>query len=164
MRHTVFIAAFIAAFVFALDASAQSLSVSIIPNGDKETTVVNFPSPAGRNFVIFEAVIPASTAAQCMASRDFTNAVPVSPDRATVIYDPVTLTYYLRNTAPIETRPSCKVLIVRAAGIDTSDLNVWRANYGATGALAESENESSAKGTGQRSMVRSLTVTFDGAN
>jgi hypothetical protein len=164
MKHTVFIAAIIAAFVFAVDATAQSISVSIIPNGDKETTVVNFPSPAGRNFVIFEAVIPASTAAECMASRDFSNAVPVSPDRAAAIYDPVTLTYYLRNTSPIETRPSCKVLIARAAGVDTSDLNVWRANYGATGGFADVENESSAKGSAQRSMIRSVTVTFNGAN
>src|SRR5215203_3581699 len=84
--------------VFVGLSNAQTVTVALRnPSPDKEVTEVNFPAPANSRFLIFEAALPNPSEADCFASRDFSNAVLVGPERATVAYDPATGMFFLKN-------------------------------------------------------------------
>ncbi|PYT00955.1 MAG: hypothetical protein DMF63_04625 [Acidobacteria bacterium] len=165
-RSNIFIA-MLGLLVFAGVSGAQTIKFGVkYPSPDKVVTEVNFPAPPDRNFVIFEAAIPARTEADCFASRNFANAVPVSTDRASTVYDPTTGTWFLRNsnsTSPIE---SCTVLLVRSS-IGSNDLMMWQANYGTSAFYENDEKEEQQSGEAnpakaQRNMATSFTLTFNG--
>lgn len=85
---------------------------------------------------VFEALIPASSAQQCYASRDFSGATPVGADRASLSYDFSQASYDLKIVIGQGDPDKCRVLLVGET-ISTADLAVWRANFGQTG-IAES--------------------------
>lgn len=150
----------------AFTANAQTVGLSVVPSGKNEITTVEFNAPADRHFVIFEAVLPARSAAECFASRNFSSAVPVGPERASTVYDPTTGFFYLRNSNAAESSDSCRVIIARSTvGLD--DLTMWRARYGSTSARSADENQTGKEGSieadapsTQRSRVTSVRVTF----
>ncbi|MFL6466919.1 MAG: hypothetical protein ACJ72Z_03080 [Pyrinomonadaceae bacterium] len=159
MRRNYIFAA-VAIFLCAFESYAQNVGISITPSGDKEIIVVKFPAPADRNFVIFEAVLPVRTVEECMASRDFANAIPAT--NSVGVYDPATATWYLRNSNSAGTAESCTVILMRSSA-DTNDVTMKRARYGTQGQFADvaAEKLETAKDSRpQRSMVTSVTVTF----
>jgi hypothetical protein len=94
--------------------------------------VIQYTGLENPNLLIFEAVLPAPTQAACLASRDFSDAVPVGPDRAALTYDAETSKYRLQwSRLDTDARVNCRVLIVRSE-IGVGDLAVWQSNYGQT--------------------------------
>ena len=165
MKNILVVALF-AILVTAVGSNAQTLGISIIPSNDKEVIVANFPAPADRRFVIFEAILPVRSAAECMASRDFTNAVPVNDDRAVTVFDPTTATWFLRNTTTPGSAEVCSVLLVKSS-VDTTDFTMWRARFGQALLMEESgfgDKANAKDAKPQRSMVTSVAVTFSVLN
>ena len=148
MKRTVIITTLIATLLSAVYASAQTpygrLTFSEGTNqaGVPTGTVTFFDTAGPVTMQVFEAVIPAPTEAACFASRDFSMARPVGPDRATVVYDAATSSYKLQWTQVKDRRDSCRVLRVGTSP-SAGDLAFWQANYGASG-LSSSMN----RGTG----------------
>jgi hypothetical protein len=158
MKRSFILAASAVLFV-SWNVNAQVQGLSLTPSGDKEIVVVKFRAPADANFLIFEAKLPARTAEECMASTDFSSAVPALNSAG--VYDPITATWYLKNSNTNSTKDSCTVIIMRSSA-NSGDLALWRAHYGSTLPsieLGDSKNTVEAKA--QRSMVTSLAVTFD---
>ena len=161
--NNILLALILVAVVSVVSSEAQNVSMSLVPSGKQDTTVVTFQAPSDRQFVIFEAVLPARTTEECFAATDFSSAVPVGPERVSMIYDPATARFYLKNTNTTGSVESCRVLLVRSS-VNTSDLNVFRARFGSTSALAETEDikePEEMNAAAQRSMVTSIKVTFD---
>lgn len=118
-------------------------------------------SPGGQ---LFEAVFAASSHEACLANRDFSSAVPVGPERASLLYDFATDTGTLSWFFPRNDSANCRVLLVRNS-VDTSDLGVWRTNFGQTYApeqeAGKSDSRLAADAAPQRSRVTSVVVTFN---
>ncbi len=98
---------------------------------------IRYTGLENRRAQIYEAFLYATTDAECLASRDFTTAVLVGPERATLIHDRRTGTNTLRWIVENERKDTCRVLLVRS-GVDSSDLAVWQSNYGNSGLSANS--------------------------
>jgi hypothetical protein len=144
------------------NANAQVQGISLTPSGDKQIVVVKFHAPADANFVIFEAKLPARTAQECFASKDFSNAVPAVS--STGVYDPISATWYLKNSNSSSNKDSCTVIIMRSSAV-ASDLALWRSNYGSTlPSIETGDSKNIIEAKAQRSMVTSLAVTFDPPN
>ena len=135
MKRTIIFSAFMAILLSAVYTSAQpglrlSFSEGTSPAG-VPTGSVKFIVDGVPVMQVFEALIPATTETACFASRDFSTARPVGPDRATVTYDPATNSYELKWTGVRDRRDTCRVLLV-GGSISATDLAVWQANYGTT--------------------------------
>src|SRR5215204_6361282 len=120
MTRTIIVSAFMTIFLSAVTASAQ------IPRGDTitfattvdaasqaETNTIKFYAPAERNFVLYEVTPRARTEAECFAATDFSSAVLVSPDRATISYSPSTATWNLKNSNSPGNFAGCRVILAR---------------------------------------------------
>ena len=120
---------------------------------------MKFRALADADYSIYEAKIPARSAAECFASTDFSNAVPAT--NSFRVYDLATAVWYLMNSNSAGSVPGCTVIIMRSSA-EEGDQILWRARFGTTSRstdgvrLKESRNR-----TAQRSMVTSITVTFD---
>ena len=113
----------------------DTYGLEILPgaSGDIDTVLISYTGLEDGDLQFFEAVIPASTREGCLASSDFSGAVPRGPDRARSTYDPESGTQIMVwNNVTNSRTPSCRVLVVRSS-VNASDYNVWRANYGQTG-------------------------------
>ena len=106
---------------------SEAISPSGVPTG-----TVTFTGLEGPELQVFEAQIAARTEAGCFASRDFSTARAVSPERANVSYDSGTGSYKLQWTGVRDKRDSCRVLLV-GQSVASTDLAVWQSNYGVGG-------------------------------
>ena len=132
---------------------------------DTTETLINYSGLENPGGQLFEAVLPAASEEACLASRDFSSAMPVGPERATLKYDPTTDTGILRWSLARNDSASCRVLLVRNS-TDSGDYAVWRTNFGLTGSRPFEEagtwnSDESKDGAPQRSRVTSVTVTFN---
>ena len=138
MKRTIIFSAFMAILLSAVYTSAQtsgvrlSFSEGTTPGGVPTGTVTFIVDGAPVVMQVFEALIPAATEAACFASRDFSMARPVGPDRASVVYDAGTGSYKLQWTGVRDKKDSCRVLLV-GQSLSATDLAAWQANYGAGG-------------------------------
>ena len=105
------------------------------------TVVIHFTGlEAAPDLQFYEAVIPARTREACLASRDFSSAVPIGPDRAYATFDPVTgrpvMVWDNLKQDQFQGAPTCRVLLaVSASGspdADGADFLVWQRNFGGT--------------------------------
>jgi hypothetical protein len=134
------------------------------------TVVIQYTGLESPNPLILEAVVPAATEAACLANRDFSTAVPVGTERATLAYDAVTSTYRLQwSGLDRDTRVNCRVLIVRS-GIAAGDLAMWQSNYGAGGLFEDEPIKGEASTSGANAKPVSVsrigstyTVMFGGS-
>lgn len=128
------------------------------------TATISYTGLENTEPVIYEAVVRATSAEECLASRDLSTAVPVGADRATLTFDRESNTSVLRWFGGRVRDSGCRVLLVRDS-VNASDLAVWRANYGANG-LIEDESGKFPGGpvelAPQRSRITTLVVTFQG--
>ena len=150
-------------FAFASAINAQTFRLSTAADAEKETVTLSFSGPANATFFIYEARPQASSTTQCLASTDFSSAVPVGPDRVSVSFDPSMSTWYLRSTSPLGTVDSCSVLLVRHSSVDAHDYIAWRrARFSETSLFDEAvhTDKESDSATTQRTRVTSLQVTF----
>ena len=153
---------FFAVFVFAAVSNAQTLGVSTVTSDTTEIITGKFPAPPDRHFLIFEARLPATSAAECFAATDFSSAAPADPSRVSLSYDPATLSWYLKNSNAAGSPEGCTVLIVGST-VDARDYVMWRARFGSTSGFTETEGplkEESEAASAQRSRVTSIQVTF----
>ena len=158
MKRTIIFSAFMTMLLSAVYTSAQtpdlrlSFSNNVATNGI-ETGTIKYTGLEAPGVQVFEAVIPAATEAACFASRDFSMARPVGPDRASVVYNHATSSYELRWTQPREPRDSCRVLLVgRSSG--GTDLADWQANYGSGGRSESQDLYDDVRGDGSVRPVR----------
>lgn len=104
-----------------------------------DTVLISYTGLEDSGMQFFEVIIPASTREGCLASRDFSSALPVGPDRAFMTYDPAantnTMVWNNVKNSPFPDMPSCRVLLAVSPfrTVDSADYTVWRANYGQTG-------------------------------
>ena len=131
---------------------------------DAAEALITYTGLESPNARLFEAVLPASSPEECLANRDFSSAVPVGPERALLMYDPESTSGYLRWFLRQNDSSNCRVLLVRNSA-DTTDLAVWRTNFGAGGYSPAVEGKGDLTdredAAPQRSRVTSLVVTFD---
>jgi hypothetical protein len=127
---------------------------------DGVTTTITYTgleNPAPR---FFEAIVQASSEEECLATTEFPTVIEVGPERASLVYDRESRTNRLSWFGERRSS-SCRVLIVRNS-VDSSDLAVWKSNYGRT-ALFDAEGEkvvTESDAAAQRSRVSSVVVTF----
>ena len=162
MSRKIIFSAFITICLSTVITSAQtagmrlSFSEDIEPSGIQEGGTVVFTGLENPDMRVFEAIIPATTESECFASRDFSTARPVSPNRARLGYDEATGSYQLKWTNVSDKRDSCRVLLVRES-ISSGDLAMWQSNYG-VGGFAESgfakDGSDSARGDGSVRPIR----------
>ena len=153
---------FFAMFVFAAATNAQTLGVSKVTSATAEIITGKFPAPPDRHFLIFEARLPAASAAECFAATDFSSAVPADPARVSLSYDPATLHWYLKNSNTAGSPEGCSVVIV-GTSVEAKDYTMWRARFGSTALLTETDDttkKESDESASQRSRVTSVQVTF----
>ena len=138
---------FSALFVLAISgvASAQvarmrlTFSEAIDPSTSVPTGTVQFFVDGSTTAPqVYEAVIAARTEAECFASRDFSNARPVSSDRASLTFDAATGLATLKWVGVKDKRDSCRVLLAGRV-IVGDDLGIWQANYGSGGLLSKDD-------------------------
>ncbi|HEX6125409.1 MAG TPA: hypothetical protein VFZ23_08540 [Pyrinomonadaceae bacterium] len=111
--------------------SQNALAVKY-PGQERELIEARFPESPGRNFVIFEAMLPASTEAECLATTDFSTAVPADPVRATIFYNPASGLWYLKNSNSTGLQPPCRAVLADGGRVDAADYVVWRSQLGST--------------------------------
>jgi hypothetical protein len=90
-----------------------------------QTTTVSFTGLENPNIRLLEAVVPATSEAECFAITDISNARVLGPDRATIVYDASTLTYKLIWMTPKENRGSCRILM-GDGDVDGRDFLLWQ--------------------------------------
>lgn len=127
-------------YSISLNAWASSTTLEIkYPGKDRDVIYARFPDASDRNFILFDAVLPTTTEAECLASTDFSNAVPADPNRASAIYDPQSALWHLKNSNTGSV-PPCHVLLANGDGtVDAADYAVWRTNFGTTQFAESSE-------------------------
>ena len=169
MKHSIIFSAFLVILAVSTMGTAQvsrmrvTFSESIDPSGGGmgmgKVTVqdVHF----NPDLKVFEALIPAESAQQCYASRDFSGARLVGADRASLGYDSSRLTYELTIVTGHVDSDKCRVLLVGET-ISAADLTVWRANFGQTGfaedGLTDDEEGEARSGDGS---VRKVSYQID---
>ena len=167
MKHTINFSALIGILVFAGISMGQQLptvpaySMVIDPRPVSGEAVVQVRVPANpsRPLLLFEAVLPATSEAACLASRDFSSAYPASPDRASLIYDGTTNSYNVR-WAPVR-EGSCRVLLVMDGDgqVDAGDYAIWRTNFGSTAGRFDGEQDKNDARTGDSRVGDRFTTT-----
>jgi hypothetical protein len=152
-------------FTEALYGEGKKVKIDFVKTSkDTVEAIVNYTGLESPGSQIVEAVLPASSHEACLASRDFSRAVPVGPDRATFRYDPQTATGTLSWFLARNDSASCRVLLVRSSS-DSGDYAVWRTNFGQTVSSSADAEKSDLglthEAAPQRSSVTSFVVTFD---
>ena len=163
MKHTIIFSAFacmVGLLGLTADTNAQTLSVSKVTSGNTESITGRFPAPPDRQFLIFEARLPAASAAECFAATDFSSAVPADPARVSLSYDPTTALWYLKNSNSASSPAGCTVLIV-GSSVEARDYTTWRARFGSSLFTEADMTEQSDGVKAQRSLVTSVQVTFN---
>lgn len=132
---------------------AYSMVIDPRPASGEASVEVRVPVIPNRPHLLFEAVLPASSEAACLANRDFSSAYPASPDRALLIYDGTTNSYRVRWTPARE--GSCRVLLVTDGDgqVDAGDYAIWRTNFGNTAGRLDGEPEKNDARTGGDSRI-----------
>ena len=128
-----------------------------------QTVNISYVGLENPNLLIFESLIPVSSAAECHSRTDFPNPRLLGPDEAKLVFDRAKSTYTVDWLVHIDRTSSCRVLRV-GESIDSADLNVWRSNFGA-GSLAESPTEDARGGTPTAvgdQIVFTVTLTNNG--
>ena len=121
--------------------NAQTLGLNVIPpsanTGDREAVVISYSELEDSEVALFEAVLPATTEAGCLASNAFTSLVPIPADRTHQTFGQG------KKVVIVFTKSShygaCHVIVGRS-GTTLSDFNTVRANFGST-RLFEIPNE-----------------------
>ena len=110
----------------------------------EQTVNVTYTGLENPNLRIFESLIPVSSDAECHSRTDFPNPRVLGPDEASLQFDRATGTNTVNWLVHIDRTLTCRVLRV-GESIDSSDLNVWRSNFGA-GGFAEYPTEDARPG------------------
>jgi hypothetical protein len=165
MKRTIIFSALIGIFVFAGISMGQQpptvpayrMVIDPRPASGEAIVQVRVPAIPDRPLLLFEAVLPASSEAACLASRDFSTAYPASPDRASLVYDGTTNTYNVRWMPARE--GSCRVLLVTDGDgqVNAGDYVIWRQNFGSTAGRLDGEQDKDdvlGSRTGSRSTAR----------
>jgi hypothetical protein len=150
---------------FATTSMAQELGWELVPASEspvgKETLVITYTQLEDSTVQLYEASLPATTQAACLASRDFTSGVPIPPDRVSQFYSggkKVVIAF-----VKTERVGPCSVIFGRS-GTNLNDFNFVRANFGAEG-LAETSiqktDEPKSVDLRSRGHVFKLTRHFD---
>ena len=157
MKYAIFIAMTLGVFAFGAETNAQTLGLNVVPASQRtdgwEKIAVTYSAPEDAPVQLYEAVLPATTQAQCLAATDFSSAVPIPAARMQQLWGEG------KKVVIVFTKTSsygaCSVILGRS-GVDLNDFNVVRANFGQT-YFAGSEDDA-RPGTGP---VFSLERHFD---
>lgn len=136
MKYAILFAVIFGIFASVSEAGAQELGLNVVPaspsTDGREALVMTYTKLVDTEVQLFEADLPATTQAACLASRDFTGAVPIPPDRVRQIYGEG------KKVVIVFTKSSgvspCSVILGRS-GVNLDDFNVIRANFGQSGLL-----------------------------
>jgi hypothetical protein len=151
MKYAILFAVIFGIFASVSEAGAQELGLNVVPaspsTDGREALVMTYTKLVDTEVQLFEADLPATTQAACLASRDFTGAVPIPPDRVRQIYGEG------RKVVIVFTKSSgvgpCSVIVGRN-GVNLDDFNVIRANFGQSGLLEFPVEKTDADGDGLR--------------
>ena len=164
MKYAIFFAVIFGIFAGISETGAQELGFNVVPasptTGGREAVVITYTQLVDTEVQLFEADLPATTRAACLASRDFTSAVPIPPDRVSQISGEG------KKAVIVFTKSSavgpCSVIVGRS-GVNLDDFNVIRANFGQTGLLEIPSEKTDAESDGlmQKEPVFRLVRHFD---
>lgn len=93
-----------------------------------ETVVYGYRGIESPNAQFYEADIRASTPDACIGTTDFSTAVPVGPERASLTFDRETGVNNLQWSLATSGSGGCRVLLVRSAD-GSDDYNIFRGHY-----------------------------------
>lgn len=171
MRSSFVLTALFAFFAFTISASAQATpgTAHLVrfrasnPGTIGQVIEAVIVAPATTQFLIKEAFFRTETEEECVAIRDFSTAVPVPPDRASMIYDPAGGVFRLKNSnSPAPRSSNCRVLILDDGKVDGNDFLIWQRNVGSAGLAEVGElMEKESTDEGGRSRVTEISITFD---
>ena len=133
------------AFITILGFSALSfaqggVSVSLADLPDTNSVMIEavFPTSFLGGVRVAEARLPATTQAACMASTDFSEAVPMNPARFRIDYNTETSSYHFSFYVERERRYGCRVVRFGGDGVsDANDFVVWQKGGSPSSSLAE---------------------------
>jgi hypothetical protein len=128
------------------------------PGRGVEVIEAAFPAPPDNNYLIFEDSFSAASEADCLANQDFTNAVPVGPDRAIGVYDPASAIFRLKNS--LSAPPPCHVTIAGATPMQAG-YNLWRTNFGRTSLVDDGHEKKSELNARDPDVGSAFTYTLD---
>ena len=151
MKYTIFFAFIFGIFASVSEAGAQELGLNVVPaspgTGGIEALVITYTKPEDSDVQLFEADLPATTQAACLATRDFTGAVPIPPDRVRQMYgEGKKVIIVFAKTSAVG---PCSVIVGRN-GVNLDDFNVIRANFGQSGLLEFPIEKTDAESDGLR--------------
>ena len=166
MKRDIILAALIAAFVFTTATYGQSggVTISIADQPDTNRIQIDsvFPTTYNGGVRVSEARLPATTQLACMASTDFSSAVPMNPARYTVAYDTATNAYLFSFSVERATKTSCRIVRFNNDGdVDGRDFLMWQRG-GSPNALAfgEAVKEGSSDARGSDGSVRMVQYSI----
>jgi hypothetical protein len=141
MKRTTIVFALMTLFVFASISSAQNGTFILTFSGQttyngSELMTIRFNDLENTNIRLLEAVIPMTRDGECSQNTDFSRAVPIGPDRASIAYDQSTGTYKVKWLIPNDQQDTCRML-GGDGDVDGRDFLIWRRAYGSSGGIAE---------------------------
>lgn len=147
MKFAILTAAIMAAVFVSVDPAAaqtgnDTIGINVIPataqNDRTETVVITYTQLENRFVYLYETVPPATSDAECVGATDFTNLVPIPPERTAQVWGEG------KKVVIVFTKTSrmgpCHVIVGRS-DTTASDFNYWRSNFGRTAGRAVSGDE-----------------------
>lgn len=151
MKYAIFFAVIFGVSASFSEAGAQELGLNVVPaspsTGGREAVVLTYTRAEATEVQLFEADLPTATQAACLASRDFSGAVPIPPDRVSQIYGEgkKVIIVFAKSSGV----GPCSVIVGRR-GANLDDFNIIRANYGQSGLMEFPGEKADAESDGLR--------------
>jgi hypothetical protein len=112
---------------FAITVPAQELGLEIVPAAEsparRDTMVITYTELEDRPVQFYEAALPADSEGGCFASRDFTGAQPIPPDRVSQTFGEgkKVVIVFIKT----DRRGPCNVIFGRTVSSGLVDVAVW---------------------------------------
>jgi hypothetical protein len=161
MKRNIILAALISTFVFAAASYAQPVSLSLTDSPTTNLVMVKaiFPTAYSGGVRVLEGELPATTQAACLASTDFSRALPMDPARFQINFNAETSTYYFSFAVDRETF-GCRVVRF-AGGVDAHDFLLWqKGGSPSSSGMAEELKNGSSDARGGDGSVRLVRYTI----